>query len=443
MIPDMHRVLTAIAVSCAFCFPAMGAEAQDTGGKASAPLFRDFVGLCGHTVQFKPELYAPVCRWVRDYHPAQWDLEGDTSRLPDWPFARNRVSWEQVYGSWSKHGLRTSACLMIDELTPDKWKRMEADAAAYAGSFAAHFGPGGKWPHVEAVEIGNEPGLIKDEDFRRLFVAAAKAIRAANSRMQIVTCNVEAGPSDRYWKGADLFRELSEFYDVLQIHRYAIAEQWPVWRRTYPENPKVPFLSSVAKLLKWRDENAPAKSVWVTEFGWDCSTRKPDPGGEWGKWVGSTDDEQARWLVRSFFCFARMGVARAFVYFFNDDDKPQLHACSGLTRHFKPKPSYHAIAWMLRHLADYRFAAVVQESLEDGYVYRFEPEKSGPAILAAWHPTRSGVAWKIPAGLGAPGRIEKMPLTEKPAAAVAADASGAIPLDEYPVLLWMTPPGKS
>lgn len=35
------------------------------------PLFRDFVGLCGHTVQFKPELYQLVCRVARDYHPVK------------------------------------------------------------------------------------------------------------------------------------------------------------------------------------------------------------------------------------------------------------------------------------------------------------------------------------------------------------------------------------
>lgn len=43
------------------------------------PRFREFMGLCGHTVLFKPELYAPVCRVVRDYHPLDWDLGDDTS----------------------------------------------------------------------------------------------------------------------------------------------------------------------------------------------------------------------------------------------------------------------------------------------------------------------------------------------------------------------------
>jgi len=34
--------------------------------------------------------------------------------------------------------------------------------------------------------------------------------------------------------------------------------------------------------------------------------------------------------------------------FFNDKDEPQLHGASGITRNFKPKPSFHAIAIMKR-----------------------------------------------------------------------------------------------
>ena len=36
------------------------------GAEKPRPLMRDFMGLCGHTVQFKPQLYAPVTRLVRE-----------------------------------------------------------------------------------------------------------------------------------------------------------------------------------------------------------------------------------------------------------------------------------------------------------------------------------------------------------------------------------------
>jgi len=113
---------------------------------APRPLFRDFVGLNGHSCVFKPELYKPVCGVVRDYHPVDWDLKkGETGTLPPWPQARNGVSWEKEYGSWNKAGLRIDACLQFDNMKSD-WKDLAHDAHEYAKTFAQNFGPGGKWP---------------------------------------------------------------------------------------------------------------------------------------------------------------------------------------------------------------------------------------------------------------------------------------------------------
>lgn len=407
--------------------------------KEPAPLFREFVGLNGHTVNFKPDLYQPVCRVVRDYHPVEWDLKDDTSTLPEWPFAKNRVSWEKVYGSWHAAGLKINVCLIFDNMKVTAWKDLAKDAEAYARSFAENFGPGGKWPYVETVEIGNEPGLYDDATYITLFKAMTKGIREGNPKMKIATCNVEGGKSDRYWKGAELFRNLGSHYDVLQIHRYAIAEQWPVWRRTYPENPKVPFLCAIQDLIDWRNAHASGKPVWVTEFGWDASSKTPDPKGEWAKWQDSTDEEQARWLVRSFFLFAEMGVDKAFVYFFNDEDEAKLHAASGLTRHYQPKPAYHAVAWMLRSLENYRFTKAVKKSLDDGYMFEFTPEKTGdPIIWAAWHPTKEDHALTLDLAGKKVLRQERMPLAkDEPTATAAPEPSGALKVGERPILLWL------
>lgn len=402
------------------------------------PLFRDFVGLNGHTVQFKPDLYKPVCRRVRDYHPVEWDLGKETGVLPEWPFAKNRVSWEQVYGSWHRAGLKISTCLMFDEMPAKGWTDMAADCRRYGESYAAQFGPGGKHPFVDWVEIGNEPGLYSDEEYRTVFRAMAQGIRKGNPKLKIATCNVEAAKSDRYWKGLELFKDMPELFDAVQIHRYAIKEQWPVWRRTYPEDASVPWLKPVQELLDWRRDHAPQKEVWISEFGWDSSTQKPDPKGEWAKWVGSTDEEQAMWTVRSFFLFASMGADKAMVYFFNDEDKPQLHACSGLTRNFQPKPAYHAVAWMLRSLADYRFSRAVAASEHSGYVFEFTPEKAGqPVIHAAWHATENA---RISLGAGKRKvlRSELMPQTAAPAATGGEpDADGAVAIGPQPRLFWL------
>src|SRR3954466_4973311 len=94
-------------------------------GAEGRPLMRDFVGINGHTVQFRPALYQPVCRLVRDYHPVQWDLDKNTSELPPFPFAKNRVDWSNVYGSWVAKGFEVDVCLMFDPIKPAQWQNLE------------------------------------------------------------------------------------------------------------------------------------------------------------------------------------------------------------------------------------------------------------------------------------------------------------------------------
>ena len=87
------------------------------------PLFRDFMGLNVHTVQFKTDLYAPVCRRLRDYHPLGWDIIGDDpGHLTKFPMAANGVDWGMLYGSWVKAGFDVDACVMFDQVPPGRWK---------------------------------------------------------------------------------------------------------------------------------------------------------------------------------------------------------------------------------------------------------------------------------------------------------------------------------
>lgn len=423
----LPRLITALFLTLAH-----GAIAQSP----PRPLFRDFVGLCGHTVQFKPALYQPVCRVVRDYHPVKWDLDKDTSVMPEWPFGKNRVSWEKVYRSWHDEGLRISVCFQFDDMKGEDWKDIERDARAYAKGFAENFGPGGKYPFVDCVEIGNEPGHLDDATYLRIFKAMATGIREGNPRLKIATCNTEAEGSDRYWKGADIFTPHMPLVDVLRIHRYAIKDGWPTWRRSFPEDSTVPYLSRIQEMIVWRDEHAKGREMWVSEFGWDCSTQKPDPKGEMAKFVTCTDEEQAMWLVRSYLLFAEMGIDKAFVYFFNDEDKPSFHACSGITRNFQPKPGYHAIAWMLKHLADYRFSRAILKSEKDGYLFEFTPEDPrAPKILAAWHATRENVILDLEGATIE--HSERMPLAAEAKVEIPSKTSDTnVAVGTLPILIW-------
>jgi hypothetical protein len=347
---------------------------------------RDFIGINGHTVQFKPDLYRPVCGLVRDYHPVEWDLGKDSAELPGFPLAKNGVDWNQVYGSWCAKGWKIDVCLQFESVKQTDWENIEADAWSYGKAFAHAFGPSGRRKLVAAVEIGNEPGKWSDADYTRMFKAMAAGVRAGDPKLKIATCNLTTGKSRDYEKSVDCVASCPELVDVLNVHSYAQLEGWPTWRRSFPEDPKLPhYLQDVEALCRWRDAHAPGKPVWLTEFGYDSSTKPPEQTGDFAKWIGVNDTQQAQWLVRSLLVFSAMPVERAYIFFFNDEDQPRLHASAGITRRFEPKPSFYALTHLQRVLGEYRFQSVVTNEPGRLRVQEYRND-SKQIVWAVWSP---------------------------------------------------------
>src|SRR5579871_6141800 len=287
---------------------------EANGVKTTKPLFRDFMGLNVHSVGFKPERYKPVCRLVRDYHPMVWDLGDDTGNATEFPRTRNNiVNWLDEYGSWGKTGYAIDASLQFEQTPPGKWKDMAKDAFAYGRAFAQYFGPSGMHPLVESVEIGNEPGNYNDNEYRTVFENMARGLREGDPHLPIATCNIVAGKTDKYTKNVSCIEGLQSLYDILNVHTYAFVEGYPTWRRSYPEDPSIKYLNPVTDTIAWRDTHAPGKQLWITEFGWDATTKPNLPTGDFSKWVGVTDTQQAQYLVRSFLVFSALSVDRAYI----------------------------------------------------------------------------------------------------------------------------------
>ena len=352
------------------------------------PIFAEFMGVCGHTIQFKPELYAATCRLVRDYHSFSWDVGEETDYWPQFPFARNRVNWDNVYGKWKEAGYDTDVSLMFANTPAERWIDMPRDAFAYGFSFARVFGPSSRRASVVTVEIGNEPGHYDDTTYRTLFENTARGVRMADPAMKIATCAVTVGESGRYAKSVDCFDGLEDLYDIVNIHVYAQVEPWPTWLRSFPEDPNIDYLDVMQDVILWRDEHVPDKPIWLTEFGWDASTKPAPAEGTFSRWVGATDTQQAQYLVRSFLVTSELAIDRAYIFFFNDSDEPQVHGSSGLTRNFEPKTAFHAVAHLYRTLGDYRFSRVLEERVGDLYVYEFvHGQDASHHVWAIWSPT--------------------------------------------------------
>jgi hypothetical protein len=408
------------------------------------PIMRDFMGLNVHTVQFKPNLYAPVCRLVRDYHPMEWDLGKDTSHVTTFPLAINQVDWGQMYSSWNKAGFEIDACAMFNGLPADKWKDPAVDAHAYGEAFARFFGPTSGKGLVTSVEIGNEPAKYSEGQYRTVFENMAKGLRAGDAKLKVSTCAVMTGKPDQWSKPMSAVAGLEELYDVLNVHSYAFKDHWPTWRRSYPEDPSIVYLKEINSVIVWRNQHAPGKEVWLTEFGYDSATKPPKKDGDWKDWVGVTDEQQAQYVARSFLVLSAMDIERAYLYFFNDNDEAQLHGASGITRNFKPKPSFYAMAHLYKTLGDCRFARAVAR--QDGELYCFEyenPKKASERIDVAWSPTGAGKSGMkvLPIGTGAAGvyRGERMAMSSDDAAPVKWKVAGEgveVEVGETPVFLW-------
>jgi hypothetical protein len=410
----------------------------------SRPVMGDFMGVNGHTVQFKPELYSQVCRKARDYHPIEWDLGKESDFALRFPEARNRVNWDVVYGSWKKHGFESDVSVMFHNFPPETWKNLDKDPYTYGLAFAKMFGPSSEKKLVSSVEIGNEPGNYPDEKYRMLFEHMAKGFREGDPKLKILTCNITTGKSGGYEKSVTCVQGLEPLYDVLNIHTYAMVNGWPEWKRSFPEDPTITYLKGIEDLIAWRNQNAKGKEIWVTEFGWDASSKPNLTTGDAAKWKGNvTDAQQARYLVRSFMVFSTMAVDRAYMYFFNDSDEPSFHAASGLTRNFQPKPSFHAMAHLYRSLNEYRFSKVVAKKAGElyavEYVHGAQPKKK---VLVAWSPTGSERTATVDLSLGSAKlvRAERMALAagDVPAVEVPVKSgTAAVALEEGPLFLWL------
>lgn len=388
------------------------------------PVMNNFIGINGHTIQFKPELYRPICRLARDYHPVEWDLGRETAVPAPFPFAKNRVDWNHVYGAWKEQGWSIDVSLMFETIPLKDWAQLEQDANAYGTAFAREFGPSGQRKLVESVEIGNEPGKWSDADYTRMFRAIATGLRAGDPKIKIASCNLTVGPSDDYTKSVQCLKEMTGLIDILTIHSYAQLTGWPTWRRSYPEDPTLPkYRKEIQDLCTWRDAHMPGKPVWITEFGYDSTTQPQEKSGDFAKWEGVTDLQQAQWIVRSLLVFSSMPVDRAYIYFFNDDDNARLHASSGLTRHFKPKPSFHAVAHVRQTLGEYRFIRIVADEPGKRRIHEYQHARNPKQLVwAVWSPT-CGCAGTQQRLTRVPGKLVAstiMPITEPSAVSGSA-----------------------
>ena len=136
---------------------------------------------------------------------------------------------------------------------------------------------------------------------------------------------------------------------------------------------------------------------------------------------------------------AALGVDRAYLYFFNDDDTPHLHGSSGLTRNFVPKPSFHAVAHLQQTLGNFRYSKTIREGA-DGSVYEFTNDAK-ERIWVVWKPAAPSAKLMLPLDGARIAKAVRTPLIAGDAERVEVavfDGRAEIEAGETPLFLWLS-----
>ncbi|MEO8396419.1 MAG: hypothetical protein ABI700_25725, partial [Chloroflexota bacterium] len=180
---------------------------------------------------------------------------------------------------------------------------------------------GASAPIIDAVEVWNEPNLVREwtgklpfsgAGYMQLFNAAYKALRASSTSVQIITAGLSptgANPGtvdDRTFLQQMYAAGLGSYHDIaIGIHPYgwANAPDAKCCSNTgWDDNPHFFFMDTINDYRQMMVNNGQSDlQLWVTEFGWatwEGFPGQPPAGSEWmlrnDRW------KQANYAIRAF-----------------------------------------------------------------------------------------------------------------------------------------------
>lgn len=166
-------------------------------------------------------------------------------------------------------------------------------------------------------------------------------------------------------------------FDVISFHYYSDDKT--------PEASN--FVSEVESLIKWKNENAPDKEIWLTEFGWDTNIASPNGA--------VSTDSQRDWIVREYLIADKIGLDKSFVYTLRDEantNSSNPHNTSGLTTQKgkeERKSSWYGVNTLKSTLNGFSLKDVIKED-DNLYIYKYNNPYTNEDCYALWCPTSNG-----------------------------------------------------
>ena len=173
-------------------------------------------------------------------------------------------------------------------------------------------------------------------------------------------------------------------FDVINVHTYCKDDK----DGYSPENEKYGIEKNLTKFFEWRDKNTPGIPIWLTEFGWDTHIN-----GNYHSYIYAPHEQQANYILRSFFVCLKMGFEKAFMFMGRDPNSKSTtqYSSSGLLydkeHGLAQKPSYYYLSTMQKRLGNATLNQILsyREMINNNEVYCFEfKNENKEFIYAMW-----------------------------------------------------------
>jgi hypothetical protein len=274
---------------------------------------------------------------------------------------------------------------------------------------------------VQYWEVWNEPNIFfwqgPRDMYAQLLTRAGAAIRKANPNAQVLGCSTSGIDSKFIRRTMDLGGE----FDALTIHPY---------RTVLDDRAFVDDLRKVSDLVKRPDGTA--RPVWITEMGWATFTPHNSLAQDFQP---TTQRRQAELLGRAYVDAVASGnVASISWYDFRNDGTDPTnfeHNMGIMTRDFRPKPAYRALAAVARVLKG-KIAAAAPDLGKGLVAYRFTDPDGKRPVIALWAIGEPAII-DMPAGV-----IQMIDLMGRAAPCSGLHAKLVLPI-EQPMFLVLAP----
>jgi hypothetical protein len=173
-------------------------------------------------------------------------------------------------------------------------------------------------------------------------------------------------------------------FDVINIHTYCTDDK----DGYSPENESFGLEKNLSVFMDWCKKTLPEIPIWLTEFGWDTYAT---PAAH--SYIYAPIEQQANYILRSYFIALKMGFEKAFLFMDKDPDSKNVlqysssgiitDQASGLTK----KPSFYYMATTQNVLGAALFNRVVsyRELVGNNEIYCFEfINSSNETVYALW-----------------------------------------------------------